>query len=202
MIEIARIVCDFLKVPYLDVFTSSRKRNVCEARQIAMYFIKQQNIYTLNEIGVFFNRDHASVIHSINIINTEINNYSDFKNKILKIEIEISFISQNKIVYIAHPISNDVKANIGKILKIVQEINLTEKNVIPFAPYIVDVMALDDNDPEQRKRGISNNLAYFQSGIIKEVRVYGDYISKGVAEEIALARQLNIQVAYYNPNLQ
>jgi hypothetical protein len=119
-----------------------------------------------------------------------------------KIEIEIETIPMNKIVYIAHPISGDIQGNIQKILNIVKEINFTEPNIVPFAPYLVDVMALDDNDPEQRKRGISNNVAYFQSGIIKELRVYGDFISKGVAEEIALARQLNIPVEYYKPNLK
>ena len=105
-------------------------------------------------------------------------------------------IGLSKITYIAHPVSNDVKGNIEKILAIVKEINLTEKNVIPFVPYLADILALDDSIPEHRAIGISNNLYYLKSGIVSEIRVYGDFISKGVAEEIKLCIEYKIPVVY------
>ena len=105
-------------------------------------------------------------------------------------------LEANRIVYIAHPISNDIKGNVEKILKIVKEINLTEPKVIPFVPYLADVLSLDDSIPEHRKKGISNNINYLKSGIVSELRVYGDFISKGVAEEIAIAREFKIPVIY------
>ena len=43
---------------------------------------------------------------------------------------------------------------------------------------------------------IKNNINYLKSGIVSELRVYGDFISKGVAEEIAIAREFKIPVVY------
>ncbi|MEN9655239.1 MAG: hypothetical protein RL311_147 [Bacteroidota bacterium] len=202
MIEITKTVCDFLKVNYQDVFTKSRKQNINEARQIAMYFIRKETLTSSSKVGIFFNRHHSSVLHSCKAVEDQIDSYMEFKKKMINIAIEMQIIHKNRIVYIAHPISGDIKNNVKKILEIVKEINLTEKNIVPFVPYLSDVMALDDNKPEQRNKGIRNNIAYFQSGIIKELRVYGDFISKGVAEEISIAKQLNIPVEYYNPKLQ
>jgi len=95
-----------------------------------------------------------------------------------------------KITYIAHPIGGDVKNNIERVLSIIKEINLTEPDVLPFAPYIVDLMALDDNIPEQRQRGIKNNAHLFTC--VDELRLYGDRISEGMQEEMSIARDYGI----------
>lgn len=102
-----------------------------------------------------------------------------------------------KIAYIAHPVSGDVDGNIEKILQIVKEINLTEPDTIPFAPYIVDCLALDDTIIEQRERGIKNNIALFKAGFITEIRLYGNKISRGMQAEKELAEFLNIPVIDY-----
>ena len=91
-----------------------------------------------------------------------------------------------KIIYIAHKISGDVEKNIQKVLSIVKHINLTEPDLVPFAPYIVDLQALDDNIPEQRARGMANNKAYFDSGMIDELWIYGE-VSAGIKLEIEWA---------------
>ena len=101
-----------------------------------------------------------------------------------------------KIVYICHPISGDVKGNIKKVTDIVRKINLEEPGFVPFAPYIVDLMALHDDVPFERARGIRNNITHFHKGIIDEVRVFGEKVSKGMAAEIELATKLNIPVFY------
>jgi hypothetical protein len=99
-----------------------------------------------------------------------------------------------KIVYIAHPISGDVEGNIKKILAIIREINLTMPDVIPIAPYIVECQALDDNNPEERKRGIANNFQYFRRRIMDEVWLYGPRISSGMSDEWDLCEIYNIPV--------
>lgn len=97
------------------------------------------------------------------------------------------------IIYIAHPIANDVKENIKSVLSIVRQLSL-ENDVIPFAPYIVDVQALDDINPEERAIGFEHNKAIFQSGIIDEIWLYGGRISNGMKTEIEWAKELNIKV--------
>jgi hypothetical protein len=99
-----------------------------------------------------------------------------------------------KIVYIAHPISGSIKENLESIRKIVRKLNLTRPDVVPFAPYWLDCHAMDDNDPEERARGIENDIELFNRKFIDEVWLFGGRISHGMAEEIALAKKLNIPV--------
>jgi hypothetical protein len=99
-----------------------------------------------------------------------------------------------KVVYIAHPISGDVEQNLKRIEAIGRHINLTEPDVVPFAHYFFDCYALDDNIPEERERGIKNDIALMRKGFIEEVRLYGDRISTGMSHEIDLALELKIEV--------
>lgn len=99
---------------------------------------------------------------------------------------------KNKIVYIAHPIGGDIEANVKSILNIVKELNMSGLPIVPFAPYIVDVLALDDNIPEQRARGFENNKQLFD--FVDEVWLYGGRISSGMHTEIDWANELGIPV--------
>jgi hypothetical protein len=101
---------------------------------------------------------------------------------------------KKKIVYIAHPISGDTTGNIQKILSIVKNLNMEAYDIVPFAPYIVDCLAMDDDIPEERERGIQNDIALFHSGAIDEVWLYGGRISNGMQAEINLANELGIPV--------
>ncbi len=99
-----------------------------------------------------------------------------------------------KIAYIAHPIGGDVKGNIDKILQIIRHINLTEPDVVPFAPYIPDCLIMDDGHPEERKRGIANDIALIKAGFISECRLYGPRISPGMQAEKELFESLGVPV--------
>lgn len=99
-----------------------------------------------------------------------------------------------KIVYIAHPISGDIKGNLEKIRLICREINLTRPDVVPFAPYWFDCHALDDTVPAERDRGIKNDHEFLTRGFIDEMWLYGDRISFGMSCEVKLAREQNIPV--------
>lgn len=103
-----------------------------------------------------------------------------------------------KVAYIAHPIAGDIDRNVNHILSICKDINLSEPDTIPFAPYLVDVMAMDDTVVEQRNRGMKNNAALFAKGFIDELRLYGPVISKGMQQEIDLAKQYDIPVISMN----
>lgn len=101
-----------------------------------------------------------------------------------------------KIVYIAHPIGGDVANNINKIYAIIREINLTNNDVVPFAHYLVDCECLDDDVPEERERGIKNDMELFSRKFIDELWLYGDRISNGMIAEIGVCEQLNIPVVF------
>lgn len=99
-----------------------------------------------------------------------------------------------KICYIAHPISGDIESNLADIRRIVKHINLNFPNVIPFVPYYVDVVSLDDTIKEQRERGISNNIAILKSGMVDALWLTGDTISNGMRQEIDIAIENNIPI--------
>ncbi|WP_231464762.1 helix-turn-helix domain-containing protein [Pedobacter sp. Leaf132] len=109
-----------------------------------------------------------------------------------------------KVAYIAHPIGGNVNFNIREVIKHVGDINRSEPDIVPFAPYIVDCMALNDDKPEERERGFKNNYHYFESGFVQELRLYGTHVSAGMLEEIAWAGKFGIEVKSFinNPNYE
>lgn len=99
-----------------------------------------------------------------------------------------------KIAYIAHPISGAVQENLAAIMAIVRYINLHEHDIVPFAPYYVDCLSLDDSVPHERERGIRNDTEILERKFVDEVRLYGDKISNGMKNEVSLAHELGIPV--------
>lgn len=99
-----------------------------------------------------------------------------------------------KIVYICHPIGGDVQHNLRKIAEIIRGINLTNAHTVPFAPYFADCVALNDNDPDHRERGIKNGQAILKKGMVDALWVYGHKLSTGMKDEIEMALELDIPV--------
>ncbi len=99
-----------------------------------------------------------------------------------------------KIAYIAHPVAGDVQGNIARIIEIIRTVNLCEPETVPFAPYLADLIALDDSIQDERARGIKNNVCLIRSGFVTEVRLYGGRISNGMQHEKELAESLGIPV--------
>ncbi len=62
---IQKVVCDYFKIQVNDIFSSSRKRNIVQVRQTAMYFAKKYTELSLAQIGAQCgNKDHATVLHA------------------------------------------------------------------------------------------------------------------------------------------
>jgi len=98
------------------------------------------------------------------------------------------------VVYIAHPISGDVKRNLEKVASIARYISMYQCGVIPFAPYYLGCHSLDDSVPAERERGIENNTWMIRSGVVNEMWLYGDRVSNGMQCEIDLCKSLGITI--------
>lgn len=62
---IQKLVCEYFKVPIELVQSRTRKRDIVQARQVAMYFAKKYTKASLSSIGTQIgNRDHATVLHA------------------------------------------------------------------------------------------------------------------------------------------
>lgn len=69
MMAICKLVSDKTGVSVLDMKLKTRKQEPVAARQMAQYLIrKAYPSIALTTIGEFFNRDHSTVIHSIDVV--------------------------------------------------------------------------------------------------------------------------------------
>jgi len=102
-----------------------------------------------------------------------------------------------KLIYIAHAIGGDVKANLKDMRRIIKKINLNYENVIPFCPYYSDVVSLDDAIPWQRIRGMNNAKYILANMAIDELWLTGTHISAGMKEEMEIAKIERITIVDY-----
>ncbi|MBU0486751.1 MAG: chromosomal replication initiator protein DnaA [Bacteroidetes bacterium] len=87
---IQKVVCDYFSIA-LDIINSkTRKREVVQARQIAMFFAKSMTKSSLATIGLHCgNKDHATVLHACRTVNNLMETDKSFKNYIDDIEKRI-----------------------------------------------------------------------------------------------------------------
>ena len=67
-------VCKFYNVDEIVLRGSLRNKGTAEARQVAMYLVRKLTNLSLPDIGQQFARDHTTVLHSINKVETELKN--------------------------------------------------------------------------------------------------------------------------------
>ncbi|MCX6270534.1 MAG: chromosomal replication initiator protein DnaA, partial [Bacteroidetes bacterium] len=62
---IQKIICDYFNLPLESINSKTRKREIVQARQLAMYFAKKHTKSSLATIGLHCgNKDHATVLHA------------------------------------------------------------------------------------------------------------------------------------------
>ncbi|MCO6565300.1 MAG: chromosomal replication initiator protein DnaA [Apibacter sp.] len=91
---IQNLVCDYFKVSIDALQSKTRKRDIVQARQLAMYFAKKYTNASLSSIGIQIGkRDHATVLHACktvdNLFETDklFKSYVDDLNKKLTSDI-------------------------------------------------------------------------------------------------------------------
>jgi len=67
--EILVYVCNMLEVDYSDVLSKKRDKAFVTARMIAIGLTCKCNLYTLKDIGKFYNRDHSTIIYNRDTFN-------------------------------------------------------------------------------------------------------------------------------------
>jgi chromosomal replication initiator protein len=93
--EIQRIVCEYFKIPEDLVRAKTRKREVVQARQVAMFFSKQLTQHSLKTIGLHFGgRDHSTVIHANQSVENQMETDSKFREMMDEIRHTIELRSR------------------------------------------------------------------------------------------------------------
>jgi chromosomal replication initiator protein len=80
-------VCSYYGVSIENVKSNSRKANFTQARQLFCYLARNHSEYSFPKIADEINRDHATVIHSVNKLSIEKEIYSQVKKEIEEIEV-------------------------------------------------------------------------------------------------------------------
>ena len=98
-----------------------------------------------------------------------------------------------KLVYICSPCRGDYEKNISEARYICQIVMNHYPDAIPIAPHIYFTQFLDDNNPDERSRGMEAALALLD--MCDEIWVYGIYNpSEGMRAEIEYARKNGIKI--------
>lgn len=88
---IQKVVCDYFDLPIEMLKSKTRKRQVVQARQIAMYFAKSMTKSSLSSIGAHCGgKDHATVLHACRTVNNLIETDKKFKASVLELQKKIS----------------------------------------------------------------------------------------------------------------
>lgn len=88
--SIQNYVCDYFGIDTNKVREKTRKQEIVEARQIAMYLSKKFTQSSLKSIGLQFGgRDHSTVIHAINTIDGRLSTNPKLKRMIKELEQKI-----------------------------------------------------------------------------------------------------------------
>ena len=84
---IQKVVCDYFNLPTDVLQSKTRKREIVQARQIAMYFSKTLTKSSLASIGSQIGgKDHATVLHACKTVNNLMDTDKRFKGQIESIE--------------------------------------------------------------------------------------------------------------------
>ncbi len=87
---IQQTVCEYFGLHVDALQSKTRKREIVQARQVAMYFSKSLTSSSLSTIGAKIGKkDHATVLHACKTVNNLIETDKDFKNQMQEIEAQI-----------------------------------------------------------------------------------------------------------------
>lgn len=88
--DIIEIVCDYFDLNIETFHKKTNKREIVQARQIAMYFAKELTRNSLYKIGESIGgKDHATVLHAYKTVNNLIDTNKNFANYVNEIRILI-----------------------------------------------------------------------------------------------------------------
>ena len=84
---ILQVVSDYFRIDENNVLSNTRKREVVQARQVAMYFAKHLTKSSLKGIGIQLGKkNHATVLHACQAVNDQMETDRHFKMQMAELE--------------------------------------------------------------------------------------------------------------------
>ena len=93
--EIQRVVCEYFDIAEDLIRAKTRKQEIVNARQIAMYLAKELTNSSLKTIGLHFGgRDHSTVIHAYQTVEDQMSGDSKFRTHLQQIKKKIELVGR------------------------------------------------------------------------------------------------------------
>lgn len=86
---VAQVVSSETHLSISDIKNKTRKREIVEARQIIMYFAMKLRLGTLQKVGDYFGKDHATVFHAVKTVTNLMETNKEFSTLVGRIENRI-----------------------------------------------------------------------------------------------------------------
>ena len=102
------------------------------------------------------------------------------------------------LIYICSPFRGETEINVNNARKYSKF--AVQNGYIPLAPHLLYPQFMNDDVPSERKLAMRFN--YVLLGLCKELWVFGDVISEGMAYEIGIAKKRFMKIRYFDTNCQ
>lgn len=109
------------------------------------------------------------------------------------VEKEEKKAAHRPLVFICSPFAGDMEGNTKRAREYSRF--AVSKDCIPIAPHLLFPQFLEETDPAGRELGISFGLVL--QSMCREMWVFGDTVSKGMAVEIEKAGERGIPIRYF-----
>ncbi|MEO0270815.1 MAG: chromosomal replication initiator protein DnaA, partial [candidate division WOR-3 bacterium] len=84
--DVVRVVSEYYNIPKTEITGKKQKKELVQARQVSMFIMKNVFNMTVVEIAKYFDKDHTTVLHAINKIESQIQKNEKLKEDIMEIE--------------------------------------------------------------------------------------------------------------------
>lgn len=88
--RVVELVAQEFQLPVSLLTSQTRKKNVAEPRQIAMYLARQLTDNSLHTIGLAFGRDYSTVIHSVKKVELSLDREPTLKSQVERLMAQLS----------------------------------------------------------------------------------------------------------------
>ncbi len=90
--DIEELVCSHFNIKSGLIHTASRKREIVQARQVAMYLAKQYTDMSFSQIGILIGKkNHATVLHACKTVKNQLEVDKGFRHDVEQIESKLKF---------------------------------------------------------------------------------------------------------------
>jgi len=80
--EIIKVIADYFEITAVNIRNKERYRKFAYPRHISIYFMKKYGLMASTQIGRILNRDHTTILHSLDIVKNWIDTKDEMIDKI------------------------------------------------------------------------------------------------------------------------